>query len=224
MPQHNFIEDLYESLVEEGLKFLPRNTRFLYYNDGFHFLQRRDSGKTVRLLLKIDPLTAVRRGMGNATITKAEIAANPREGQIRWCPAYGLFGAPEGMPLRRVTWAKGEDPLTSYGFVEGGEYRRVLGTNWAHQRGSYSLWDAKAQPVLIRDDRIYIGKGKNPSGSSYDMWQADVGPDLDIKDIAQRINEYLIRQSYLRKPPASADYYDLTRWSYDEAANAWAFA
>lgn len=223
----SFSEDLLNELVEEALTRLPRGTKFLGYATGvFEFIQRRDSGKTILHRMMISTLDAIRHGFHRAKHTSFEIAASSGEGQVRWEPRFGLYGAPDGLPLVFHT-AVETDRLTSYGFARDGQYHRVCGTNWSCRSGWYVLWDDASLPIVLHDGRLRINPVDKDTPSTYDLWvdPSAHGPDMDVADLAHKVNAYLERnnESFFRKGPPSPGYLAADRWSYDTTTETWTF-
>lgn len=136
-----------------------------------------------------------------------------------------MFGAPDGMYVRFTNEAEYEGPRTSFGFVRKGEYRKIMGTNWSCTPGHFSLWNDAPVRILIRSGRIDIMPKYEHSSFGHDIWvgAAETGPDADIRAIAQKINDYLNRNTYWRPIHPSPGYYDLSRWSYNPESETWSF-
>ena len=232
-----FIHDIQAQLVGEAALLLPKGTRFFRYEKGgtFLFIQRRDSGKTILHHVEGTPLEVIRKGFNKDHFTQTEIVAkDPGDNQVRREPSFGLFGAPDGTYVSFITLGDSSSQysdlgdgrtLASYGVVEKGKFRKILGTNWAGAKGFYSRWDEEPGNIVVKEGKIQIDPTKDTYTNCFYVGQETTDPDANTHTFATQINEYLEKSPHPwgrpRKP--SPDYFDTSRWTYDEKDLSWSF-
>lgn len=223
----NFLSDLIHQIAEEAEAVLPRGSTFYRYSHSGEFsFYRRAQGQVwmYESLPHVTALGVIRSGWKKSDFSKKKVVSSkPTKKQVQWSGFMPLILAPEGTYVKRVSSYRSsnyyeEEDLLSYGVVQrDGSFKKLLGRARSGGSETFLLWEKPSVKVDVRAGRdVHINPKNRRDFLDFCLKEKVTGVG-DYMTVAQRLNEYFeSRSSLFQRTTPSADYYDESRWSWDE--------